>query len=161
MTTYTQEEMWGIIETGGREIPLPHGPTCLGPDNYCGTANRYKRGCREPICRADAIRHERARRAADPSLRTFESAVGRVLPTVMALDEEPWAHDLACAGQNDTMFPNDAHGVHVAKAICDTCHAKDECLEFALKYRQNSGVWGGASERERKKILRQRARDSA
>jgi WhiB family redox-sensing transcriptional regulator len=41
-----------------------------------------------------------------------------------------------------------------AKAVCDTCDAKEPCLQFALSTNQDSGVWGGTSEEERRQIRR-------
>lgn len=56
----------------------------------------------------------------------------------------------------DTFFPSDGLGVEVARRICATCPVKSPCLEYALAARIDHGVWGGASERERRRILRQR-----
>jgi WhiB family transcriptional regulator, redox-sensing transcriptional regulator len=53
-------------------------------------------------------------------------------------------------------FPSDGVGVERARKICDQCGVKVECLEYALTYRIDHGVWGGASERERRRILRRR-----
>lgn len=53
-------------------------------------------------------------------------------------------------------FPSDGVGVEVARQICATCPVKSPCLEYALRNRIDHGVWGGASERERRRILRQR-----
>jgi WhiB family redox-sensing transcriptional regulator len=53
-------------------------------------------------------------------------------------------------------FPNDWVGVQVAQRICADCPVKGHCLEYALENRVDHGVWGGASERERRRILRQR-----
>jgi WhiB family redox-sensing transcriptional regulator len=53
-------------------------------------------------------------------------------------------------------FPSDGVGVERARKICAQCPVKDECLEYALTYRIDHGVWGGASERERRRILRAR-----
>ena len=53
-------------------------------------------------------------------------------------------------------FPSDGIGVQVAQRICAECPAKAECLEYALDNRVDHGVWGGASERERRRLLRQR-----
>ena len=53
-------------------------------------------------------------------------------------------------------FPSDGVGVEVARQICATCPVKGPCLEYALRNRIDHGVWGGASERERRRILRQR-----
>ena len=53
-------------------------------------------------------------------------------------------------------FPSDGVGVEVARRICLDCPVKAPCLEYALRSRIDHGVWGGASERERRRILRQR-----
>ena len=55
-----------------------------------------------------------------------------------------------------TFFPSDGVGVEVAKRICVDCPVKQPCLEYALENRIDHGVWGGASERERRRILRRR-----
>lgn len=57
-------------------------------------------------------------------------------------------------------FPSDGVGVEVAQRICDGCPVKSPCLEYALEQRVDHGVWGGASERERRRILKRR-RDNA
>ena len=53
-------------------------------------------------------------------------------------------------------FPSDGVGVDRARKICKTCTVADTCLEFALENRIDHGVWGGASERERRRILKRR-----
>lgn len=53
-------------------------------------------------------------------------------------------------------FPSDGVGVEVAKKICATCPVKEQCLEYALEARIDHGVWGGASERQRRRLLKQR-----
>jgi WhiB family transcriptional regulator, redox-sensing transcriptional regulator len=53
-------------------------------------------------------------------------------------------------------FPSDGVGVDVARRICATCPMQEPCLEYALAYRIDHGVWGGASERERRRILKRR-----
>lgn len=57
-------------------------------------------------------------------------------------------------------FPSDGVGVELARRICKTCPVKEPCLEYALQERVDHGVWGGASERERRRILKRR-RDAA
>src|SRR6202035_3979568 len=56
----------------------------------------------------------------------------------------------------ETFFPSDGVGVEVARRICADCPVKTPCLEYALYNRIEHGVWGGASERERRRIARQR-----
>ena len=53
-------------------------------------------------------------------------------------------------------FPNDGVGVDAARRICADCPVKSPCLEYALLNRIDHGVWGGASERERRRIARSR-----
>ena len=53
-------------------------------------------------------------------------------------------------------FPSDGIGVQAAQRICSECPVKDPCLEYALANRVDHGVWGGTSERERRRILRRR-----
>lgn len=55
-----------------------------------------------------------------------------------------------------TFFPSDGVGVDVARQICAGCPVKAHCLEYALRNRIDHGVWGGTSERERRRIARQR-----
>jgi WhiB family redox-sensing transcriptional regulator len=53
-------------------------------------------------------------------------------------------------------FPSDGVGVEIARRICATCPVKERCLEYALTQRIDHGVWGGCSERERRRILKRR-----
>ncbi len=54
-------------------------------------------------------------------------------------------------------FPSDGVGVDRARKICNNaCPVLDQCLEHALEHRIEHGVWGGASERERRRILKRR-----
>ena len=68
-----------------------------------------------------------------------------------------WMEDGICRNLNpDTFFPSDGVGVEVAKRICATCPVVNTCLEFALENRIDHGVWGGTSERQRRRILKAR-----
>ena len=53
-------------------------------------------------------------------------------------------------------FPSDGVGVDRARRICATCKVGSTCLEYALANRIDHGVWGGTSERERRRILKRR-----
>lgn len=75
---------------------------------------------------------------------------------MQTLDTE-WMADGNCRYEPPgTFFPSDGVGVEVARRICATCPVKDPCLEYALRNKIEHGVWGGASERERRRILRER-----
>jgi WhiB family transcriptional regulator, redox-sensing transcriptional regulator len=53
-------------------------------------------------------------------------------------------------------FPSDGLGVLAAQRICAECPVAAACLEYALDNRIDHGVWGGKSERERRRLLRRR-----
>jgi WhiB family transcriptional regulator, redox-sensing transcriptional regulator len=55
-----------------------------------------------------------------------------------------------------TFFPSDGVGVDRARKICAGCPVQAPCLEYALEHRIDHGVWGGTSERERRRILKRR-----
>jgi WhiB family redox-sensing transcriptional regulator len=67
--------------------------------------------------------------------------------------------DLAnCRGADpDLFFPERGASTRTAKGICRECSVRNECLEFAIVSSEKFGIWGGLSERERRKIRRQRA----
>jgi WhiB family redox-sensing transcriptional regulator len=58
----------------------------------------------------------------------------------------------------ETFFPSDGAGVSIAKRICAGCPVKAPCLEYALYHHINHGIWGGTSERERRRIAGRRRR---
>ena len=71
--------------------------------------------------------------------------------------EAAWMADGICrAHPPTTFFPRDGVGVERARKICATCPVRASCLEYALTNRLEHGVWGGASERERRRILKRR-----
>ncbi len=53
-------------------------------------------------------------------------------------------------------FPSDGLGVQAAQKVCEGCPVTQACLDYALVNRIDHGVWGGCSERERRRILRRR-----
>lgn len=65
----------------------------------------------------------------------------------------------ACRGLDAGIFyPETDEEADVAKLVCAGCGVRQACLDFALARREKVGVWGGATERERRRILRQRRR---
>jgi WhiB family redox-sensing transcriptional regulator len=77
-------------------------------------------------------------------------------------DEYAWMLNGKCRGVNPAdFFPSDGLGVEAAQHVCHGCPVRVECLEYALENRIEHGVWGGASERERRRILRRRRQLSA
>jgi WhiB family transcriptional regulator, redox-sensing transcriptional regulator len=65
----------------------------------------------------------------------------------------------ACRGLDPTIFyPDDEEEADVAKQVCEQCGVRLACLDHALARREKAGVWGGHTERERRRIIRQRRR---
>jgi WhiB family redox-sensing transcriptional regulator len=81
--------------------------------------------------------------------------------TISATPVEPEAdwHDRAnCLGVDpDLFFPERGASTREAKEVCRGCEVRHDCLEFALQNGEKFGIWGGLSERERRRIRRQRA----
>ncbi len=73
-------------------------------------------------------------------------------------DVGDWREDAACRDTDpDLFFPIGTTGpaveqIEAAKSVCAVCAAQDACLEFALTTNQESGIWGGTSEEERRKL---------
>jgi WhiB family redox-sensing transcriptional regulator len=73
------------------------------------------------------------------------------------MDDTVWMRHGSCRSYPpEAFFPSDGVGVDEAKAICAGCPVSALCLEYALEHRIDHGVWGGASERQRQRILRER-----
>lgn len=71
--------------------------------------------------------------------------------------EEPWTEQANCVGvDQDLFFPERGETTREAKAICAGCEVRFECLEAALARGEKFGIWGGASERERRRMRKNR-----
>jgi WhiB family transcriptional regulator, redox-sensing transcriptional regulator len=76
---------------------------------------------------------------------------------VVPLTNQTWRQHAACRGvEPDIFYPASDEEAEVAKAVCAVCPVRQPCLEYALSSRERDGVWGGATEKERRRILRQR-----
>ncbi|ODT29045.1 MAG: transcription factor WhiB [Microbacterium sp. SCN 70-27] len=66
-----------------------------------------------------------------------------------------WQVDALCAQTDpEAFFPEKGGSTRDAKRICTTCDVRDQCLEYALQNDERFGIWGGLSERERRKLKR-------
>ena len=69
-----------------------------------------------------------------------------------------WQERANCLGVDpDLFFPERGASTREAKGVCRGCEVKDECLEYALAHGEKFGIWGGLSERERRRVRRERA----
>ncbi|MDM4721131.1 WhiB family transcriptional regulator [Micromonospora sp. WMMA1363] len=88
-----------------------------------------------------AVRHNHTPNAAD----------------LLAAAEE-WQERALCAQTDpEAFFPDKGQQPNAAKRICRRCDVETECLQYALEHDIRWGVWGGHSERERRKLKRQAA----
>lgn len=78
--------------------------------------------------------------------------------------------DGACQGASiDTFYPEsyqsvlDKSKIAAARLVCDSCDLQPDCLEYALDTKQKNGIWGGATEKERRRMIKspQRAEQRA
>ncbi len=77
----------------------------------------------------------------------------------MSAKEILWRELGACRGLEAAMFyPDEGDEGLEAKSVCAGCDVRVACLEHALASREKEGIWGGCTERERRRILRQRRR---
>jgi len=68
-----------------------------------------------------------------------------------------WMERAACRGlPTDLFFPERGADTRAAKAVCAACPVSDDCYEYAFASHERHGIWGGTSERERRRIRRQR-----
>ncbi len=69
--------------------------------------------------------------------------------------EEQWQERALCAQTDpEAFFPEKGGSTREAKRICMGCEVRDECLEYALAHDERFGIWGGLSERERRRLKR-------
>lgn len=66
-----------------------------------------------------------------------------------------WQTDALCAQTDpEAFFPEKGGSTREAKKICQRCSVRSECLEYALAHDERFGIWGGLSERERRRLKR-------
>lgn len=71
--------------------------------------------------------------------------------------ERGWLAKANCMGVDpDLFFPQRGASTREAKEVCRGCVVREDCLEFALANSEKFGIWGGMSERERRRLRRAR-----
>jgi len=71
------------------------------------------------------------------------------------VDEQDWQERALCAQTDpEAFFPEKGGSTREAKRICAGCEVRAECLEYALAHDERFGIWGGLSERERRRLKR-------
>ena len=70
-------------------------------------------------------------------------------------EEQGWQERALCAETDpEAFFPEKGGSTREAKKICVGCDVRSECLEYALANDERFGIWGGLSERERRRLRR-------
>jgi WhiB family redox-sensing transcriptional regulator len=71
----------------------------------------------------------------------------------MTEEDGGWQERGLCAQTDpEAFFPEKGGSTREAKKVCLTCDVRQECLEYALEHDERFGIWGGLSERERRKL---------
>jgi WhiB family transcriptional regulator, redox-sensing transcriptional regulator len=99
--------------------------------------------------------------SARPYLSLVTEAPVAFEPAPVAFEHEELAaadqwQDRALCAQTDpeAFFPEKGGSTREAKKICLGCEVRSECLEYALAHDERFGIWGGLSERERRRLKR-------
>ena len=72
---------------------------------------------------------------------------------MVLLESLPWAPQAKCLqAEPETFFPEKGGSTREAKRICTLCEVRSECLDYALSNDERFGIWGGLSERERRRL---------
>ena len=92
-------------------------------------------------------------RLLETSRRRSRSAVRR---SARSRPRSPdWQERALCAQTDpEAFFPEKGGSTREAKRICSGCEVRAECLEYALAHDERFGIWGGLSERERRRLRR-------
>ena len=75
----------------------------------------------------------------------------------------PWRKHAACRGLDVEVFypvSDEEADTAEAKLVCAQCPVRQACLEHALAAREREGIWGGTTERERRRLVRQRRKSA-
>lgn len=76
-------------------------------------------------------------------------------------NEQSWQRLANCLGVDpDLFFPERGASTREAKEVCRGCVVRSDCLDYALAHGEKFGIWGGMSERERRRVRRARANAS-
>ena len=72
------------------------------------------------------------------------------------VDDLGWQERALCAQTDpEAFFPEKGGSTREAKRVCRSCEVRAECLEYALENDERFGIWGGLSERERRRVKRE------
>lgn len=92
-----------------------------------------------------------------PHVKRTPTELGSQVLRIGLLDnpEGHWQERAVCRSTDpEAFFPEKGGSTREAKKVCNACDVRSECLQYALDHEERFGVWGGLSERERRKLKR-------
>ena len=94
---------------------------------------------------------------SEPAVHTVPTEIGPSELDWFAgfTEEQDWQERALCAETDpEAFFPEKGGSTREAKKICASCDVRSECLDYALAHDERFGIWGGLSERERRRLKR-------
>jgi len=90
-----------------------------------------------------------------PDIRLAENVAENVVVPSPDAEAMSWQERALCAQTDpEAFFPEKGGSTREAKRVCLSCEVRAECLEYALASDERFGIWGGLSERERRRLKR-------
>ena len=109
-----------------------------------------------PRATLHALMGEEVTQPDQPGDASYSSDLAEDFDILFDSVEHEWQEQALCAETDpEAFFPEKGGSTREAKRICKACAVRDECLEYALEHDERFGIWGGLSERERRRLKRQ------
>jgi WhiB family redox-sensing transcriptional regulator len=153
MPSFARSPLTLVHDQAGAAMPAPH----LAPEEHDSDAWDAQPGW------STAAWSEQPRWTQEPAWAhepAWTEQPGRA--ETLAWDDTPatsesWRMDALCAETDpEAYFPEKGGSTRDAKRVCGGCPVRAQCLEFALANDERFGIWGGLSERERRRLRQQR-----
>src|SRR5512139_1966556 len=93
--------------------------------------------------------------AGPAQVKEADAMDGRPVVADLLGNAPEWQERALCSQTDpEAFFPEKGGSTREAKRICSRCEVRGDCLEYALGHDERFGIWGGLSERERRKLKR-------
>ena len=80
-----------------------------------------------------------------------------IVELMSGMEDRGWQARANCMGVDpDLFFPERGASTREAKEVCRGCVVREDCLDYAIANGEKFGIWGGMSERERRRVRRAR-----
>ncbi|MFI7481083.1 WhiB family transcriptional regulator [Kocuria sp. M1R5S2] len=156
----------GAARPGVRSVPQdwyvdPADPRAV--ERYARRTGGDAGGRTTGLLTAPDVPQDLAEPEAGPALDLLEvpgeDADWSALAGLYAVEEDEgelaWQTDALCAQTDpEAFFPEKGGSTRDAKRVCEACPVQAECLDYAMSKDEKFGIWGGLSERERRRLRR-------